>query len=220
MKIITLFFFLSLFANYSFCRENLEIGTFVGTSYYMGNINRNTSFYSSSPAFGALVRYNINHHYTLRAGFSYGQVKADDLDFENILHQTRSASFINNFYDFSAQTEFSFLPFRFTRYEKPLSTYVTAGISYTLMAGPDTELINFANIPFGVGVKYGLNQKVTIGLEWILKKCFSDSVDGVKSFGQFETTSLVHNNDWVSLAGFFITIKPFERKGDCPAYTQ
>ena len=77
---------------------------------------------------------------------------------------------------------------------------------------------NYLNIPFGGGIKYGLSRKVTIGMEWILKKSFSDDIDGVKSFGQFNSPSLVHNNDWVSLAGFFITIKPFDRRGDCPAY--
>jgi hypothetical protein len=63
-----------------------------------------------------------------------------------------------------------------------------------------------------------MSSKVTVGIEWIMKKTFTDNLDGVRSFGQFNTPSLVHNNDWVALAGFFITIKPFERKGDCPAY--
>ncbi len=218
MKTAAIFFFLVVFINPVYTGTNLEFGAFAGTSYYLGNINTSQHFYNLSPAFGVLSKYNIDEHYTLRASLNYGQIKASDLDFNNILHQTRSAGFINNFYDLSLQGEFSFRPFRTTIFAKPFSTFITTGISYTFVQESNGTVSDYFNIPFGGGIKYGLSRRVTLGMEWILKKNFSDNIDGIKSFGQFQSRSLVHNNDWVSLAGFFITIKPFDRRGDCPAY--
>ncbi len=217
-KITAISIILLLIAGEVRSSDELDIGLFAGTSYYMGNINPSVHFYNLSPSAGALLKYNFNEHYAIRMGVNYGRIRADDLDFDNILHQTRQAGFVNNFYDFSLQGEFNFMPFKVTIFRKPLSTFITAGIAYTFIPDGQGPAANYLNIPFGGGVKYGLSRKVTIGMEWILKKSFTDDIDGVRSFGQFNSPSLVHNNDWVSLAGFFITVKPFERRGDCPAY--
>ena len=218
MRTLAVILLLSISVHQAFPSDNLDIGIFGGTSYYRGNINTSQHFYRLSPAFGAIVKYNLDEHYSIRANLNYGQVRGDDLDFRNILHQTRQAAFVNNFYDFSLQGEFNFQPFKVTIFARPFSTFITAGLAYTFMPGSESVTANYLNIPFGGGIKYGLSRKVTIGMEWILKKSFSDDIDGVKSFGQFNSPSLVHNNDWVSLAGIFITIKPFERRGDCPVY--
>jgi hypothetical protein len=217
MRAKVIFLFLFVFVSRAW-PSGFDAGLFGGTSYYLGNINTSRHFYSVSPVGGAIIKYNFNDHYSLRTNFNYGQVRADDLDFENILHQTRNASFVNNFYDFSLQGEFNFQPFRVTIFNRPVSTYVTAGIAYTFIPRPESPDNGYLNIPFGGGIKYGFSRRATLGMEWVLKKSFSDKIDGVRSFGQFNSRSLVHNNDWVSLAGIFLTIKPFERKGDCPVY--
>ncbi|MFO7923417.1 MAG: DUF6089 family protein [Bacteroidales bacterium] len=218
MRTAAIILMLIIYPLRSFSTDDLDIGIFAGTSYYIGDINTSLHFYSPSPAFGAMVKYNIDAHYSVRANLNYGKIRGDDLDFGNVLHQTRQAAFVNNFYDFSFQGEFNFKPFKVTIFDRPFTTYITAGLAYTFIPQSGLPAANYLNLPFGGGIKYGLSRKVTLGMEWILKKSFSDDLDGVKSFGQFNSPSLVHNNDWVSLAGFFITIKPFERKGDCPAY--
>lgn len=219
MRAVTTFFLVFIFVNYdAMPGEKLDFGVFAGTSYYMGNINTSRHFYNLSPAAGGIIRYNFDEHYSLRANLSYGQMKADDRDFGNILSRTRGASFVNNFYDFSLQGEFSFRPFKASIFRDPLSTYITAGMAYTSVIGSGNTGAHYINLPFGAGIKYGISKKVTLAMEWILKKSFTDEIDGVKNFGQFNSPSLVHNNDWVSLAGFSITVKPFGRKGDCPVY--
>ncbi len=213
---ITLLLLISL--NQLPAAETLDLGMFAGTSYYLGNINNSRHFYSLSPAGGGLAKYNFNEHYSLRTNINFGRISAYDQDFQNILHQTRDAFFVNNFYEIALQGEFNFQPFKVTIFSKPLSPYITAGLAYTLVRGPENPNVSFVNLPFGGGVKYGISRKITVGMEWILKKSFTDNIDGVKSFGQFNSPSWVHNNDWVSLAGIFVTIKPFERRGDCPVY--
>jgi len=218
MKRLVFFCILCIILQKATPQDELDFGIFAGTSYYIGNINTSSHFYNISPALGFLAKYNFDAHYSARLGLNYGQIRANDLDFDNSLHQNRAASLVNNFYDFSFQGEFSFHPFKVTIFSRPYSTYITAGIAYTFLPGSGGPSPSYLNIPFGGGIKYALSRKVSLGAEWILKKSFSDDIDGIKSFGQFNSPSLVHNNDWVSLAGFFITIKPFERRGDCPAY--
>ena len=218
MRTLIIFVLLFLAITRAYTTDELDIGIFGGTSYYMGNINTSQHFYNLSPAMGIIVKHNLNEHYAVRFNMNYGQVRADDADFNNILNQTRQAVFTTRFYDFSFKGEFSFQPFKVTILNRPVSSYLTAGIAYTFIPSDGAYPDNFLNIPFGAGVKYGISRKVTIGLEWILKKNFTDNIDGIKSFGQFNSPSLVHNNDWVSLAGFILTIKPFERRGDCPVY--
>ncbi len=218
MRTKAIVFLLIIFGTQVRASEKIDAGIFAGTSYYMGNINPSRHFYSLSPAGGLLVKYNFNEHYSLRTNFNFGQFRADDLDFENILHQSRGAVFVNNFYDLSLQGEFNFQPFRVTMFRRPLSPYLTAGLAYTFVAGTMDQASSYVNIPFGGGIKYGISRKITIGMEWILKKSFTDNIDGVKSFGQYGSPSWVHNNDWVSLAGIFLTVRPFERRGDCPVY--
>ncbi|MGF1586771.1 MAG: DUF6089 family protein, partial [Bacteroidales bacterium] len=199
MKTLIIFFFLAILSTGSFSRDNFNIGVFAGTSYYQGDINTSRHFYAPAPAFGMMVKYDFNDHYSLKAGLNYGQISANDLDFAGITNQTRGATFVNNFYDFSLLGEFNFQPFRVTIFKKPVTTFITAGMAHT--TGISESFTGNLNIPFGGGVKYGISSKVTIGFEWIMKKTFTDNLDGVKSFGQFNSPSLVHNNDWVSLAG-------------------
>jgi hypothetical protein len=218
MRIRATFFFLCIFLNPALTARGPEVGIFGGTSSYIGDINRSLLFHNLSPSAGALIKYNFNDHYSLRTSFNFGRIGADDTEIENFLHQARGASFLNNFYELSLQAEFNFQPFRATIFTRPVSTYVTAGLAYTFTPSASNNTAGFLNLPFGAGIKYGLNRRVTLGMEWILKKTFTDNIDGVKSFGQFTSPSLVHNNDWVSLAGIFVTIKPFQRRGDCPVY--
>ncbi len=207
-----------LFSFYAVAQEGIEFGGFTGTSYYMGDINPSKHFYSVSPAFGGLMKYNLNEHYSVRTSVNFGRLFADDNDFDKAMQQHRGASFETGFMDLTLMMEFNFLPFETTIFRKGFSPFVAGGISYMFIAGNSGPSSSYLNLPFGVGIKYGISKKVTIGAEWLMKKTFSDEIDGIINFGQKTDPSLIHNNDWVSLAGFFITIKPFERKGDCPVY--
>ncbi len=213
---ITAFLIIIFSVNVS-AQEGIEFGGFTGTSYYLGDINPSRHFYSVSPSLGALIKYNLDNHYSVRTSINFGRLYASDRDFDNYFQQHRGASFESDFMDLTLLMEFNFLPFETTIFKKGFSPFIAGGLSYIFISGSGVS-DSYLSIPFGGGLKYGISKKVTIGAEWLLKKTFSDKIDGVINFGQKNDPSLIHNNDWVSLAGFFITIKPFERKGDCPVY--
>ena len=70
-------------------------------------------------------------------------------------------------------------------------------------------------IPFGFGVKTNLTDRLSAGLEWSYRKTFYDKIDNVESpLGK----SILHNNDWYSTYGLFITYKFVKFAADCPVY--
>ncbi len=200
----------------SFSQRNSDIGIFSGFSYYMGDINPKKYFYSPSPSFGGIYRYNINRRYALRANAFYGRLKGNDLDFPNHYHPDRpSVSFTTTLLDLGGNFEFNFLPYTPTINQWEYSTYITAGLGYSLILNSTAGARNHFTIPFGVGLKVNITNRLSSGAEMTFRKTFTDKIDGVENP---LASSPVHNNDWYSFFGVFITYKFFKFAADCPAY--
>jgi hypothetical protein len=214
-KIFLINFFVSL-TMLSFAQHNSDIGIFAGISSYMGDINPKKYFYSPSPAYGGLYRYNINKRYALRLNVIYSTIKGSDLDFPNIYHPDRpNVSFSTSLLNLGGNFEFNFLPYAPTENQWDYSTYITAGLGYSVIMNSTANAKNHVNIPFGVGIKVNITDRLSSGAELTFHKTFTDTLDGVA--GPLEK-SLVHNNDWYSFIGVFITYKFFKFAAKCPAY--
>jgi hypothetical protein len=199
----------------TFAQPKANIGIFAGTAYYMGDINPNRHFYRSSLSLGGLYRYNLNTRIALRFNAYYARLSGNDLDFPKILHPDRPfrpAMFNTSLLDAALQIEFNFLPFTPNVGNWAYTPYISAGIAGALI----TSSRNFASIPFGIGAKVNLTSRISAGAEWSFRKTFTDRIDGIRN--PSETGSLLHNNDWYSFLGVFITFKFFNFAADCPAY--
>jgi len=195
-------------------RPNTEAGGFLGTSYYLGDINSRRQFYAPGISVGGLLKHNFTEHHILRAGAYLGKLKGNDLDFRNEYQQMRANSFDCTVLDCSVGYEFNFSPYVINRFEKKHSTFIFASVGYSLKLSSSTGIAsNHVTIPFGVGYKYRLSKIVTIGCEWGMRKAFSDKIDGIVKPGD---SSLLHNNDWYSFAGIFMTFRVFEARAVCP----
>lgn len=216
--IITFFIHvLCLGAAYSI--ELPNFGLFAGTSYYIGDINPHHHFYRSWLSFGVLYRYNLNSRYAIRASVYTARLSGSDLDFKEILHPDRQYSpsaFHTSLIDVALQAEYNFFPF--TPYQGIWSwtPFISAGIASTLVLGSDVNAKNTLNFPFGIGAKVNLTSRVSAGAEWAFRRTFNDLIDGVEN--PSGTRSLIHNNDWYSFLGVFITFKFFNFTAKCPAY--
>jgi hypothetical protein len=225
-SILTVFFMnkffvvviLSCFSLSLLGQKNTDLGVFVGTSSYLGDINPTIPFYSPSLSYGGLLKYNYNAHHATRFGLTQGKFRGDDLDFYNSYQQLRAASFSASLIDISVAHEFSFFPFENKRNKKALSTYVFGGIGYTFVLASEYEMTNHLVIPFGLGGKYNLTDRWGMGLEWSLRKTFKDGIDGVTDNGDDFYQPWLHNKDWYSYAGVYFLFRLFDNKGDCPVY--
>jgi len=204
-----------------FSQSRTELGLLLGTSYYQGDINSSKLFYAPSPAFGLLVKYNFSDHLTSTLKSSYGKLKGDDADFSDVENQQRGASFSTPYFDISMILEFNFFPYNSSGYieknKKRFSPFMFAGvgINYLFNSG---GFENPVTIPFGLGIKYNIFERLTVGIEWSYSKTFDDQVDGVLNVQDEVNTPIIHNDDWYSFCGVFVTYKIFRDKIDCPTY--
>lgn len=202
----------------SFGQKKSDLGFFVGTSYYLGDINPSKQFYSPSFAFGGLYRLALNRREVIRANIMYGQVKGNDKDFPNLYQQSRNASFSASMIDASVLFEFNFLPVVFQPRKINISPYTFVGIGYEIILSSSRNTKSHIAVPFGTGVKYIVNEKLTVGVEWSFRKTFQDGIDGVVNPGEKIYQSAINNKDWYSFAGIFITFRLFDKTGNCPVY--
>jgi len=202
-------------------QRKANFGLFGGTTYYMGDINPNRHLYRPSPAFGVLYRYNLNSRYALRGNAYFAYLSGNDMDFPEILHPDRPvspASFYTSLLDVAFQVEYNFLPFTPNLGKWNYTPYLTTGLAGALILSSDVDASNLLSFPFGVGLKFNITSRISAGAEWSFRKTFTDRLDGL--INPSGTTSVIHNNDWYSFLGVFITFKFFNFAGECPAYEQ
>jgi hypothetical protein len=216
---IIIFFLHVLSLGIAYSIELPNFGLFAGTSYYIGEINPHRHFYRSWLSFGVLYRYNLNARYAIRANVYTAKLSGSDLDYTKILHPDRQyspATFQTSLIDVALLAEYNFFPF--TPYQDIWSwtPFISAGIASTLILGSDVNAKNTLNIPFGIGAKVNLTSRISAGAEWTFRRTFNDLIDGVEN--PSGTRSLIHNNDWYSFLGVFITFKFFNFTAKCPAY--
>ena len=74
---------------------------------------------------------------------------------------------------------------------------------------------NHFTLPFGIGLKSTVTDRIGWGAEWIIRKSFSDQIDGIDSPVK---NYIFHNNDWYTTLSINITFKFFKFAAKCPAY--
>ncbi len=198
-------------------QNKLELGAFGGVSYYLGNINPTRQFYSPSLAYGITFRYVLNNREAIRFQVNYAGLSASDRDFDNAYQQFRDISFSTNLVDMAVLYEFNFLPFQYKQRHHSFTPFLFAGIGYEVIINSTYNIPNQIDVPFGMGIKYLLNKRTTIGLEWSFRKTFQDQIDGIGNPGGNQYKSILNNNDWYSFAGFFISFRLFDNS-ICPVY--
>jgi len=200
-------------------QPNTNFGVFAGTAYYMGDINPGRHFYRPKISYGVLYRFNINTRYAIRANAYVADLSGNDLDFPERLHPDRPynpAKFSTSLLDLALQLEFNFLPYTPTIGKWAYTPYISAGVAGGLVMGSTVDAQNHMSFPFGIGMKLNLTSRLSAGAEWSFRKAFYDGVDGLKN--PSGKNSLIHNNDWYSFLGVFITFKFFNFAVECPAY--
>ena len=184
--------------------QRIELGAFGGASYYMGDLNPKKPFELSQPAFGFVYRYNFHNRIALKASFTRGKVMGDDLITK--YREERGINFETNINELAAVMEFNFLEYFTGSSHNFITPYIFGGvgvftfepkatyenISYNL-GNEKTEIDkhlrdtirNYSRValsfPFGIGVKYSVNNVIGITLEWGMRKTTTDYLDDVST---------------------------------------
>jgi hypothetical protein len=98
------------------------------------------------------------------------------------------------------------------------SPYLLGGVGFSALSSQleiSSEQTFCGYILVGVGVKFAAWKRLTFGLEWMMRKTFSDSVD----YYAGKKSSWAINKDWIGTLGLSFTYRLFESR-PCAAHRQ
>lgn len=193
------FFFLAVFTLLSgqVLGQRSEVGFGLGTFNYTGDLVRNYNFAFSKPAATVFYRSNLSKVVSFRVALTGGQLAASDKKPIDAFAAKRNSSFNIFLLEASTAFEYHFLNWRDDKRVVRFSPYLFAGLGLFAMSGNQNKPAEYSNvqgcIPFGVGVKYVLNPKWYIALEFGERKTFFDYLDNV-SGGDGSTKDYQYGN--------------------------
>ena len=201
----TLFLLLLTFLAYTSHAQRGEIGAFSGISYYQGDLSAGLGLHEPRFGFGFFAGYAPIDHLTIKGSFYRGQISGNDKHHKGGLLRERNLSFRNTLSELGIRLEYNILGFRPDGMHTRFSPYVFIGMAAThhnpiaQYQGEWVELqplgtegqgipgyaqrynrVIFA-IPYGAGVKYALNENLSVGFEMGMRTTFTDYLDDVST---------------------------------------
>lgn len=213
-------------------QDKMELGLFLGGSYYMGDLNPSQQFKMVRPAFGGVARYSFTDRLAMKGNVVVANLACEYpwsgdkyVNWEN----GDGYEFDRTIVDVAVMGEFNFMTYdHLFQKHTNFTPYVTLGVGVTCYkrygekeGGKQTFILS---LPFGLGAKYKVNKWLRLGLEWTFRKTFVDDLDVMDTneakidpndpygFGVHKST---HNNDWYSLCGVTVTMSMWPRKLAC-----
>ncbi len=227
-KIILILIILST-ALVSNAQRGWEVGGWLGTSHYFGDLNPNFELNSLGAAGGGFMRYNFNNRLAFKLGLNYLNISGSDKFSDNTFQKIRNLSFRSNVLDGVGQFEFNFLPYNHGSVKEFYTPYVFAGLNVfhfnpqaNYDSNGDGNYDTWADLnPLGTegqfkgeeyyltqgGLVYGLGVKISFNFEWSLELEFSsrylytDFLDDVSGkYPEFDNLAALHGSLAVELS--------------------
>lgn len=181
------------------------LGVMGGSSYYIGELNPYQHFDEETRYAGGLFyRDAIDSRWVLRTHLFYGTVAGSDADAASMRRRNRNLHFRSDVVEAAVMMELNFFDYQFGDMGQPLSPYLFTGLAYFRMnpearyegqwhelqplgtegqgvpgTGREKYSLDQISIPFGLGVKWNLGEKVALSFEWGMRKTFTDYLDDV-----------------------------------------
>ncbi|MDE6339229.1 MAG: porin family protein [Muribaculaceae bacterium] len=195
-----------------------DMGAGLGMTGYLGDANTANLWQNPGWDFEVLFRYIVNPRWALKTNFYTGNLRGDSSQMTNVFPGGETYKFSTNFYELGEMVEFNFFNYgkgESYRKLKRISPYITAGLGMTLWTIEGKPGAAF-NIPLGVGVKYKLSERWNLGFEFLMKKTFTDRLDGDALRDPYGIrSSFMKNTDWYSTMSFTISYEFSKRCAVC-----
>lgn len=181
---IGLLVILSVTSSHAQITQRSEVGFGLGTFNYTGDLVRNYNFAFSQPAATVFYRHNVSKVISFRASLTFGGLSANDSQAPmDAFAIKRNASFDIFLSEISGVYEYHFLDWRDDRRRLRFTPYLFAGLGLFSISGTPSKTEQYSSvqmaIPFGGGIKYVLNPKYYLSLEFGVRKTFFDYLDNI-----------------------------------------
>lgn len=195
-----------------------DFGGGVGMTGYLGDAN--TANLLQNPGWDAelFFRYIFNPRIAIKSNLYVGGLRGNSEQMTNVFPDGQNFKFSTTFYELGELFEFNFFEYGIGetyRKLKRVTPYITAGLSLTMWSVDKSFFAGFT-IPMGIGVKYKANERLNLGLEFLMKKVFSDRLDGVALEDPYTIkSSFAKNTDWYSTLTLTISYDFSKRCAQC-----
>ena len=193
--------------------QNSEIGFELGGYNYLGDVTRTFKLNNHSVGAQFFIRKHIDNALSTRWSLGVGKLKGADDEAFDVFSANRRASFDGNFFNADLLFEYHFLDYRDEKLQQYWTPYLLFGAGLYRFEGTD----NFNNsynsgiklrIPVGIGIKYRIDRRWTLGISTSAIRSSSDDLDNVSA-----TTPNIkdyrggnpNDNDWKFFTGISLS---------------
>lgn len=195
-----------------------EIGAGIGMTGYLGDANSANLWKNPGVDGEILLRYIANPRWAFKTNFYAGTLRGNSAQMDNVFPDMQQFKFSTTFFELGELAEFNFFAFgqgEQYRKLKRWTPYITGGLGFTLWS-VDSKTHFSLNIPVGVGLKFKVKERLNLGLEFLMKKTFSDKLDGENLSDPYQIkSSFAKNTDWYSTLTFTISYEFSKRCAVC-----
>lgn len=195
-----------------------DIGGGIGMSGYLGDANTANLYQNPGWDVELLLRYIANQRFAFKTNFYVGSLRGDSSQMTNVFPTDETFKFSTTFYELGEMAEFNFFKYGMGEYYQKLkrfSPYITAGLSVTLWSVDSHTYAGFT-LPFGIGFKFKPSRRLNLGLEFLMKKVFTDRLDGPSlSDPMGIKSSFAKNTDWYSTLTLTVSYEFSKRCAVC-----
>lgn len=177
--------------------QTWELGVTGGAMGYMGDLNQNNPLALNQPAFGLVVKRNIDSYFALRLSLLQGKISDDESKSKYQQEINRNLSFYSPITEGNLLLEFNFFDYGFEFRQKRFTPFLFAGVAvagfnpktdykggtyelkyYNTEGQKEYKTITYS-VPFGAGVKYNFGQYFNIAGEIGYRNTNTDYLDDV-----------------------------------------
>lgn len=195
-----------------------DIGAGLGMTGYLGDANTSNLLKNPGVDGELLFRYIVNPRWGLKTNFFVGTLRGNTAQMTNVMPGEMNYKFSTTFFELGELAEFNFFNFGMGetyRKLKRVTPYIAAGLGFNFWSVDSHTGFAF-NIPMGIGVKYKVSRRVNLGLEFLMKKVFTDKLDGPLLADPYKIkSSFLKNTDWYSTLTFSVTYEFSKRCAVC-----
>jgi hypothetical protein len=186
-----------------------EIGVHGGSSYYLGDAN-NVLFKNAQLSYGLIYRQKFNPRLAAHLSWNSATVAG-----KGSIDNVNNISFNNRVNAFDLAGEFNFFSYERKEYlpfSKTFTPFIFAGVGGAL-----GDSVATMSLPFGVGFKMMLGDRLNLNIMWSNRLMFNDNLEGKADFNDHAELNgtNIFNNDMLSTLSVGITLNIWKKKCDC-----
>lgn len=214
MRLVVL---ISIFLCFAFAKaQTYELGVFAGGSNVVGDVG-NTQFVNPTGlTVGGIFKWNRSSRHDFRATLLFANMEGDDTKTNEVSRNLRAYQYNYNLLEASIGIEYNFWDWELYTGTPQLVPYIYTGLtgfqyqSFRLDAASNQLVEEDTDrgiaIPFILGVKTNITDKLVLAVEAGVRYTFTDNLDG-SNHEDFENVSFgnINNNDWYVFSGVTLT---------------